>query len=257
MKLLFVLLFFLLFTRGQDVNAKVVSIAINPPRELDFKTRKEVFSVRKKMLKKYAFFTKDGYSTQGAVYAQVEDNKPWWGLQGIECKGNGEHSIDGASEESRFIDNPFLLVGIDQEAYSLGKNAKCSGRYPKPSNLKFDTNKKLISVSYGLMPDDRPYRFTGQNARDLGFKFGYAEKSNGIEFLNNNNISSDVYEFLDFLHVGGSCGYPGGCNNGSPSQPQLSFTVPKKKGNIRFKLWKKRPASKDEKADLTYEIKIH
>ena len=250
-------LFFILLALGNVAKSEEISISINPPRELDFKTRKEVFSVRKKMLKKYPIFTKDGYNAKGPVYAQVEDNKPWWGLQGIECKGNGQHSIDGLSEESRFIDNPFLLVGIDQEAYSFGADAKCSGRYPKPSNLKFDTKKKFISVSYGLMPDDRPYRFTGQNARDLGYSFGYAEKLSGIEFVQKDNISTDIYEFKDFLHVGGSCGYPGGCNNGSPAQPQLQFRVPKKKGSIRFKLWKKRPATKDEKADLIYEIKIH
>ena len=52
---------FCLFLFVSPVFAEMVSFQINPPREYDFKTRKEVFSVRKKMLKKYPVFFSGDY----------------------------------------------------------------------------------------------------------------------------------------------------------------------------------------------------
>lgn len=248
---------FCLLLLTSPVLAEVISFPINPPREYDFKTRKEVFSVRKKMLKKYPVFFSGDYEPTGPVFKQVEDGKPWWGLQGIECKGPGNKSIDGASEESRFIDNPFLLIGIDQSgAVSNGPNARCSGSYPKPSNLKLNTDKKAFSVIYSMVSSNKEYVFAARNAADFGARYAYADDVKGIEFSKEKNISTDVYQFKDFVHVGNSCGYPGGCNNGSPLQEELLFSVPKGKGSIHFKLWKKKPASKEDPADMTFELKI-
>ena len=249
-------LFCLLLLTG-PVFAEMVSFPINTPREYDFKNRKEIFSVRKKMLKKYPIFFSGEYEANGPVFAKVEDGKAWWGLQGIECKGPGNNSIDGFSEESRFIDNPFLLIGIDQAAaVNKGSNARCSGNYPKPSNLKLDTEKREFYVVYSMVSAKTEYVFAPLNAADFGARYGYADDVNGIEFSNGENISKDVYQFKNFVHVDNSCGYPGGCNNGSPLQSELLFRVPKRKGSIHFKLWKKEPSSKDDPADMTFEIRI-
>ncbi|MBP5535113.1 MAG: hypothetical protein J6Y03_06405 [Alphaproteobacteria bacterium] len=253
-KILFCLL--LLMMMG-PVFAETVSFPINPPREYDFKNKKEIFSVRKKMLKKYPIFFSGKYEPTGPVFARIEDGKPWWGLQGIECKGPGNNSIDGASEESRFIDNPFLLIGIDQATVgNSGANARCAGNYPKPSNLKLDTEKKAFSVIYSLVSSNALYTFAARNALDFGAKYAYADEVTGIEFTQPDNVSTMIYEFRDFIHVGNSCGYVGGCNNGSPAQQELDFRVPKGKGSIHFKLWKKKPDTKEQPADMTFEIRI-
>jgi hypothetical protein len=233
--------------------AKVISFPLNSPREYDFKDKDHIFSVRKKMLKKYPVFFSGNYEPNSSVFSQIVEGKPWWGLQGIECKGPGKKAIDGASEESRFIDNPFLLIGVDQ-AYAAAPNEKahCSDDYPRPSNLKLNTDKKHFSVNYKVKKI--AYRFVGRNALDFGVKYVYADKVKGIKFNNNQNVSTDVYVFKDFIHLGNSCGYPGGCNNGSPAQPELDFSIPNGSGSIHFKLWKTKPKSKDDKADMTYEI---
>ena len=248
---------FCLLLLVSPVLAETISFPINSPREYDFKSKKEIFSVRKKMLKKYPVFFSGKYEPTGPVFAQIEEDKPWWGLQGIECKGPGNNSIDGLSEESRFIDNPFLLLGIDQATVGNGgSNARCSGNYPKPSNLKLDTDKRAFSVIYSLVSSNVEYTFAARNALDFGAKYAYADNVSGIEFSNPENVSNKVHQFKDYIHVGKSCGYVGGCNNGSPRQPELLFRVPKGKGSIHFKLWKKEPTSKDQPADMTFEIRI-
>lgn len=254
---MFKFLFCLLLLSG-PVFAEVISLPINPPREYDFKTKKEIFSVRKKMLKKYPVFFSGKYEPNSSVFSQIEDGKPWWGLQGIECKGNGEHSIDGPSEESRFIDNPFILIGIDQEgAYNDGPDARCSGVYPKPSNLRLNEEKKAFSIKYTLPAKWDKFLLAARNALDFGLAYGYADKVKGVEFDGGSNISTDVYQFKDFIHVGSSCGYEGGCNNGSPHQSEIDFTVKKPTGRIHLKLWKKKPESKDAPADVTFDIKFN
>jgi hypothetical protein len=43
------------------------------------------------------------------------------------------------------------------------------------------------------------------------------------------------------LHRGGSCGYPGGCNNGSPDEPLLYFRVIEPPAWTELGLWLGRP----------------
>ncbi|MBE6449334.1 MAG: hypothetical protein E7013_01350 [Alphaproteobacteria bacterium] len=246
------LLLFLLFL-STSASAKVLSLPLNPPREYDFQDREYVLSVRKKMLKQYPAFYAGKYKNNRPVFEQIIDGKPWWGLDGMDCWGSGERSIEGASEESRFIDNPFLLVGVEQAFATIRDGIKtCPGDYPRPDDLKYDTTRRHFSVVYDVT--DMLYGFTGKNARDFGVSYVYADKVRGIKFKNKKNVSSGVYQFKDFIHLGGSCGYPGGCNNGSPEQPELVFKVFEKNSYIHFKLWKNKPKSKNDKADITYEI---
>jgi len=52
------------------------------------------------------------------------------------------------------------------------------------------------------------------------------------------------------LHTGGSCGYSGGCNNGSPDQPYMDMHINSFPAKLCIRLWKKMPTSKDAQADL-------
>lgn len=85
----------------------------------------------------------------------------------------------------------------------------------------------------------------------------YATDVKNLHFVNGNNVSKSVYRFKDFIHVGGSCGYTGGCNNDSPEQAETRFKIDQYPASIKFKLWKKQPPSAEEPADLFYEIKIN
>lgn len=256
--------------------AKVYSFPINPPRNLNFKTDKEIFSVRKKMISSYPIFFKGKYDPRtSSVFQQIEEKKPWWGLKGLMCYGPGNLSIEGVSDESRFIDNPFLLVTIEEgHALALLENkGNCPLSYPKPTKIVFDSDKRIFHVNYSvsshdkalsnvasanhIKPSQMTYSFNGRNAIDFGIPYVYATNFKNLHFTDSNNISKSPYQFKDFIHVGGSCGYPGGCNNGSPTQTETNFQIDKYPASISFKLWKSQPASVNDKADLTYEIKIN
>ena len=94
----------------------------------------------------------------------------------------------------------------------------------------------------------------GLNARDLGYKYVYATKAQNVIFDSQRNISNTVHEFRDFIHLGGSCGYKDGCNNGSPYQSELDYKYSDYPSTMEFKLWKQRPEDINAKSDINYRI---
>ena len=69
-----------------------------------------------------------------------------------------------------------------------------------------------------------------------------------------NNATKDISTFRDYIHRGGSCRYKDGCNNISPMQNDLMFSVRRLPAEINIKLWKKKPINKYVKADMYYKI---
>ena len=256
--------------------AEIYSFPINPPRELDFLDKNEIFRIRNEMIKNYPIFFQGNYQAEtSSVFRQIENGKPWWGLKGLLCYGNGQLSIEGESDESRFIDNPFLLVSME-EGHALvltDSDGYCPLSYPEPTDISFDSGTMTFKVDYNVSAHERvieniaqdnnirspkmTYSFNGRNAIDFGVPYVYAETSQNIHFLSGKNLKTTPYRFRDFIHVGGSCGYPGGCNNGSPHQAETDFQIDDYPAYIRFKLWRKEPQSSDDPADLIYEININ
>ena len=77
--------------------------------------------------------------------------------------------------------------------------------------------------------------------------------------MNEDNLGTSVHEFQNYIHVGGSCGREGGCNNGSPRQSFSEFKSNATKYNyqnreIYIKLWKSMPTSPQSPADITERI---
>src|SRR5262249_2777164 len=122
------------------------------------------------------------YHASGDVFRRIESGKPWWGLVGLAFHGNGKRSIDGDSGESRFVENPYLLVGA-REVWANIVPDKKSARpiYPRPQLLAFDAAGRRGWVRYDVTsfyregeplgyrePHDRSLCLTGYNAVDLG-----------------------------------------------------------------------------------------
>lgn len=126
-----------------------------------------------------------------------------------------------------------------------------------------DAKKELLVVynNFSTGNSDNTHLLKGMNAWDLGYKYAYVDKSNSlnpVRFKSKNNISNEVYEFKNFIHVDGACKVEGGCNNGSPSQPEIEFYFPKNNDGtmITIKLWKEKPKSKYLPADFTERLVI-
>ncbi len=243
-------------------------IDVNPLISLSGKTRKEIFEIRKLFVQESIFHI-PGYTPSYEVYGQIEDRKPW--IATTLCyRRNEPFPTQGPSEETRFINNPAVLIGLEsdllvldpQDAHLLNK-PYCTSPAANyiPKKIYYDAEEKEITVTY-----PKPvffsksftdfFSFNGKNARDLGYDYAYLDLSRSrtqAKFAQPDNITNRVYKFQDLFHTGGRCQVPGGCNNGSPNQPELNFNEnfqARQKQVFYFKLWRKRPASPEDPADI-------
>lgn len=245
-----------------------IDIPVNQPVPLSYKTKAEIYNLRKNAVEKSIFKNPD-YEPSDAVFGQIEDGKPWISMNN--CDVNGQSPIDRPSEEARFILNPTALVAI---VCDFG-NRHCENNKPlmhlMPIGIKYLEPKKEIIVTYNkfnryTLDNNKYYQFNGINARDFGYKYAYIDKEKttyDLIFINGQNIGNQVVEFKNYIHTGGSCGIPGGCNNGSPNQPMLNFhnshrwnTPYKQYREIYIKLWKNMPKSPQDEADINERIII-
>ena len=247
-----------------------LDIELNPMTELDFKTQEDICQIRKKYVFQYPQLVKEDYLPSQNVFGQIEDNKPWWGIEGHFYYGSGKKSIEGPSEESRFIVNPYLLVGmVEPYAYNMiGMVDKPISFPPKPLKLIWSGVDSTVKVTYDVSTyfhnlekyryfraKERNLYLVAYNARDFGLNYLYVvpDKSQNIVSANK---TQDAILIRHFIHRGGSCGYPGGCNNMSPNQLELYIKVDGIPALACIKLWKNKPSSADQKPDIFYLIEM-
>ncbi len=259
----------------QVVNNFKKELKVNPPTELSYKTKDYIYKERIKYVAD-SIFANPNYYPSEAVFGQIIDNKPWISLNFCRLP-NGEARVDGLSEESRFINNPNILVALEFP-YSLTqpdendlKNCKKPRYQMVPQLVKYDEDKKEITVYYFRLPYlldnmNSYYSFNGLNARDLGYNYAYVDTDKStliMDMRQENNITNEIISFQNFLHLGGSCRVEGGCNNGSPEQPQIDFKFTKagyekspKPPEIYIKLWKNKPLNPKTEPDIVERIKF-
>lgn len=242
---------------------------VNPPQEYNYMTKKAIYSIRKKYVAS-SVFSRPNYEPNEDVFGQIEDGKPWWGLENYACH-KGDNSY-GVSAVSRFLNNPNLLVApmmIYGYTGTQGREHFCSADYTKyiPKEVYYSSINKMIFAKYNLHREviDNPELFggmnspyflsiIGMNARDFGYSYISISYLQNISMLEQNNAKFNIYQLRDFIHVGGSCGIGGGCNNISPHQPELDFFIKDLPAVMEIKLWKTEPRNADAPADFTYQI---
>ncbi len=249
---------------NNQIDANSIIIPLNSMIELDFKSRSEIYDIRKNYVSQHGELLNNNYNPSDAVFGQIEDGKPWWGIQGIYYYGNGTQSIEGPSEESRFIINPFLLIGvIESNAYVLPvpPAGNIEPPYPKPSKLVWNSEASWLQVVYNVSEYFKSYpsaenklTLVAYNARDMGYNYLHIvpEQSTNLTFVNTGN----PVVICQFLHCGTSCGYPGGGNNMSPYQAELEITVQQVPARAYIKLWKNAPASVTQNGDKIIIIEM-
>ncbi len=250
-----------------------INIKINQMECFSGKTKQEIYDIRKKYVAK-SIFKSDNYEPSEEVFGQIEDGLPWRSVFTEVCTNSPIAETRGFSEESRFINNPILLIGLrngsginvsDKNNINI-KLDFCDGRvsWIFPDKITYSKNKKTITVYYNdlhILPTKFiSYYIETINAQDFGYKYGKMIPNNKISFKNpKDNISTRIYEFQDFIHKGDSCGVEGGCNNCSPYIEGYEFSplldyFNKEKKTIEFKLWKTKPQKDDVEADMNYRI---
>lgn len=253
------------------------SVQVNPLSEYNYLTKKQIFDIRKNHVKN-SLFSKEDYEPDTRVFGAIADSKPWWGT--VTCgklnyKGDYHERIEGASKVSAQMNNPDALVGLSLPflPWDLGYNKEfCTADYSKflPISIQYSEENNLIIAKYKLTKNflkfrasvnrrntRYPIQLSGLNALDFGYDYVYAFDTKNISmFDQNNNVTDDLKIFRDYIHPGGSCKYKDGCNNISPMQNDLMFTVTALPAEINLKLWKKKPMNKYVKADMYYRIQF-
>lgn len=245
---------------------KQVVLEIAKPIELDFKMKNEIFEIRKKSVALYSELLGKPYEPSQVIYGQIGDQKPWWGMFGIFHYGNGQKSIEGPSEESRMLLNPYVLI-YPHETFAF------RGEPPVPAPEMLSAKWILgevpsLVVEMNLFPFVSMLRVTRGapesvisltldtlNARDFGFNY-FAIDTQQSDDIRPSMETAEIRTMKHFIHVGGSCGYPGGCNNSSPNDRQSEFLVKKLPASLRVVLWKNQPIQKSDTPDVEVNFKF-
>ncbi len=268
---------------GKSASDEVVEIPLQPMLELDYLSRESILNMRKKLVADRNSLLAKTYNPESAIFSQIVSGKPWWGIIGCTVYGQGPRSIEGLSEESRYLLNPYLLVGVSSwsnEIWDLDKierNPKVLTQSDFPycwqaSILRYYPARSALQVAYEvsaynqglaryknyLKPQEVVDRFNlvAYNARDFGYNFLYVpiEECKNIE--NAEKVSAPV-QIVQYIHCGGSSGYNGGCNNMSPLQKEINeFTIKSLPASVKVKLWRSHPGNISRQPDCTVFIEL-
>lgn len=253
-----------LATGNQARSLVPIIIPVSAPVDLNFKSRDAILGMREKAVEKYPQLLLDMYDP-GECFDLLEGGKPWWGLYGLHVYREGNRSIEGPSKESVYLMNPFRLVAA--EGNNIGVFRRNSLTPPEmqtpgfPFNwnsksVKFDARNSMSQETYDVtgyhrglakwlskLSADRvvqEFSLIAYNARDFGLNFMYLDPKNSINVRK--WASRDALEIPQMIHCGGSCGYPGGCNNMSPHRAELDNNrLNKLPARAYLKLWHDRP----------------
>jgi hypothetical protein len=259
-----------------------IDIALSPPGSLNFKSKAEILKIRSQAVSRFRNLLRKPYKPTMAIFDQIEDHRPWWGMQGTFIWGAGSRSIEGEAEESRFLLNPFLLVGANSGTALIWNKDKITEAdlhdeaFPYcwlPESLHFYPVDSLVQATYNITSFNKEltkrkdkltasvdgtmkFGLIAYNARDLGFNFIYLDPTKSMNITSKHKSNRPTL-IIQMIHRGGSCQYPGGCNNMSPAQPEIDeFDCSKLPARAHISLWKDPPISKDSKPDLTYFIDL-
>jgi hypothetical protein len=257
-----------------------VSVPTRWADDLNYKTKEEILALRKQYVSEIPTLSGGHYEPSQPVFGSIEDRKPWWGLAGRSVWGRGQRSIEGLAEESRFLSNPYLLVGADPASANIWKKDAITQQdldnpnFPYAWHLKslsywpdrnvaqaeylvsefnqhmYDFRDKLIAQT--IVP---AFNLVGYNARDFGYDWIWLDEKNSSHIENVNHPPKEAVRITHMFHCGGTCGYPGGCNNMSPIIPaidRIKYTGLPARAAIR--LWRQKPASVEQAADFSFYI---
>lgn len=280
------LFFLLLFVRPAAANelslgrsarsAGPVDIQIMPPADFNFRTRADIFDMRRREVLKHYDLLKGNYAPDDSVFGRMEDRRPWWGTVGQGYYGKGERSIVGPSIVSYSILNPFVLAclhvtpGLPRSAgeAALARSGylalfQATGLRWWPREGKGEVTflvsncENQLSSAFGTRTNVVSHLRAALdliNARDLGLNYFYIPPAGAY----NMQVGIPMREAMtipQFVHCGGSCGYPGGCNNVSPRMAQLDdLEIVQLPARVMFMFWKNAPCIGHEAADMIFTV---
>lgn len=255
--------------KTKKVPPEKVYISINPPSEFNFKSKADILKMRKKNLEERPVLEPLKYEPSNEVFGPMQDGKAWWGLLGMSYYGAGVSSINGAAKESRFILNPYLLVGLVECKAQKVEDSQLSPEpvYPELVELYWMDDKSMAKATYKIQDYWKKQRkfdyadieennicLSVYNARDFGYNYLYIDPQNSRNIRS--VVTDNAVQMNQYIQYDKSCGYPAGCNCVNPSENDLSLTIKSLPATVHMSLWKNQPKSPKEKGDMDFIIEI-
>lgn len=267
---------------GNQARSDDTDIALNKVESFNYLSRSQILAKRSAQVSKFADLLQKPYEPNHFVFDQIVDNKPWWGMHGAFVFGEGQRSIEGPSEESRFVLNPYLLVAASSWSAEIWNKERITEedlRQPdfpfcwNPVSLRFSPKQKTVSATYDVSSFNRSlekwqdkiidkspiddFGLVAYNARDFGFNYIFVpvDQCTNVKNLNNAPGPTDIKQYI---HCGNTCKYSGDCNNMSPAQEQIDhFKFTALPTEVKVLLWKQKPPSTQTSPDMTVFINLH
>lgn len=253
--------------RGSDE----IEIAIQPMEEFDGWARTEIAKRRRAMVARHPELVQGAYQPSRSIFGQIVSGKPWWGIIGQEYLmiEDMSRSTEGPSEESRQILNPFVLLWpehwniwyfpeVKEVRKSITNEALHDPNFPlilyphsltyyprqRTARLRLHLNeyRQRIEKIWGSFPEKNwgVGGLNNYNARDFGLPFliPSVEESKNIKFHCDTGAPR-IAETTEYVHLGGSCRQPGGCNNmsGSMGDTGCRLEVEAVPASLVYHLW--------------------
>ena len=159
--------------------------------------------------------------------------------------------------------NPFLLMGLG-EAVAFRNLSPCVVAYPKPVSLTYEADHAVVVYDLSGFAADveragrkrEPHLFLhNYNARDWGYDWMTVVAASQVQAVPRSALFDKAVRLRAWLHTGKSCGQPGGCNNGSPREPNLYVDVTSLPAELELGLYRKQP-SEPTPPDFRYVIRM-
>ena len=247
---------------------EVIYIPISPLKELSGLSKAEILEMRRDAVKTSPIFSDMNYTPSPEVF-RIDDGMPWISMNAALnwSKATDKQKIEGVSRDSAGILNPELLYYI-----SVSEGQKADTHYVVlykdfdflPYKAEYYPNTKTITV---YIKNERvehgryqTITLADANAHDLGYKYAYMDKYKNVGFYKeklykNNRLNSGIKEITGWYMHGPACGIPGGCNNYAPYwQYYNQFYLDGIPASINIKLWKEKPNSPEQEADINYRM---
>lgn len=269
---------------GEDATVGEVAIGLRPPVELDGLTRDEVYALRTAAVLAQPELMMGSYQPSDAVFGQIVDGLPWWGMVGQWYYGSGERSIEGPSEEARFIENPYLLLWAEFYGFSFygaeafawspaAADVVSRDDFPltcEVEGVRWNPRERRAEVTYdvtGCLATMNAYLvqpltveangyfdLVGYNARDMNLNYLSVARADVVN-VDRYGAWEDVVRIPHYIHQGGSCGYPGGCNNMSPASPALdNWFLTALPAEMEVRLWRQNPGVASDAPDMVVTL---
>lgn len=192
---------------------------------------------------------------------KIENNLPWISAYEITCEGlqYSKNIGNGLSKESIAILNPELLYTIQIPSYAFKySNLGCDPvDYLIPNSINYHKKNKEISVHvtyHSFINKNKKFfsiSLNDSNAKDLGFNFAFTDDYKNISFDNAEmNLSTNLLTTNGVYHYNKSTK----CNDYSPFNSGLKFTIKELPAYLAIKLWKQKPNNTTDEEDILYTI---